>query len=242
MLFVILTLFPEALEPYLCSSILGIAQEKGLATIRTVDFRDFTRDRHRTVDDRPYGGGPGMVLKPEPIIDCVEWLERRHGTFHKILFSPAGRPFHQRTAERLATEERVLCLCGRYEGFDERIRQELEWDEISLGDFVLAGGELPALVVTEAVVRLVPGVLGDERSAQQESFGASGGLDHPHYTRPPTFRGRRVPDVLLRGHHAEIAAWRAERARERTAERRPDLTTTDANDRHGGGVPRTPIG
>jgi tRNA (guanine37-N1)-methyltransferase len=222
-LFVILTLFPEALEPYLRTSILGQAQRKGKARILTVDFRDFTRDRHRTVDDRPFGGGPGMVLKPEPIFDCVEWLERRYGAFHKILMSPQGQPFHQRRAEDLVQEERVLLLCGRYEGFDERVRLELEWDEISIGDYVLAGGELPALSVTEAVCRLVPGVLGDERSAVAESFGEGGGLDHPQFTRPRVWRGRAVPDVLVRGDHAEIAAWRERAASERTQDRRPDL-------------------
>lgn len=235
MFFAILTLFPEAIEPYLRASILGIAQAKGLARITTVDFRDFTRDRHRTVDDRPFGGGPGMVLKPEPILDCVEWLERRHGTFHKILLTPAGTPFRQQKAHRLLGQERVLLCCGRYEGFDERIRDVLEWDEISMGDFVLAGGELPALAVTEAIVRLLPGVLGDERSAREESFQGGGGLDHPHYTRPRVFRGRPVPDVLMRGDHAEIAAWRRRKAAERTEARRPDLerrTNLDAR-RHG---------
>jgi len=222
-LFAILTLFPEAIEPYLRSSILGIAQEKGIARILPVDFRDFSRDRHRTVDDRPYGGGPGMVLKPEPIIDCVEWLERRHGTFRKILLSPAGTRFHQETAERMTAEDRVLLLCGRYEGFDERIRAEMEWEEISLGDFVLAGGETPALAVTEAVVRLLPGVLGDDQSATEESFQRGGGLDHPQYTRPRSYRGREVPEVLLGGDHAAIADWRRRAALERTRQRRPDL-------------------
>jgi tRNA (guanine37-N1)-methyltransferase len=222
-LITLLTLFPDALAPYLRTSILGIAQAKGLVTIRTIDFRDFTRDRHRTVDDRPYGGGPGMVLKPEPIIDCVEWLERRDGPYRKILFTPAGAPFRQETARRLAREERILCLCGRYEGVDERVERELEWEEISLGDFVLAGGEIPALAVTEAVCRLVPGVLGDDRSAEEESFERDGGLDHPQYTRPRTYRGHAVPDVLLGGDHAKIAAWRAREARARTAARRPDL-------------------
>jgi len=233
----ILTLFPEAIEPYLGASILGIAQAKERVRIRLVDFRDFTRDRHRTVDDRPYGGGPGMVLKPEPIIDCVEWLEREHGTFHKVLLSPAGAPFHQEAAGRLAREERVLLLCGRYEGFDERIRSELEWEEISIGDFVLAGGELPALVVTEAVVRLVPGVLGDARSAEQESFQSGRILDHAHYTRPYSFRGRAVPDVLTSGDHQAIADWRASSALDRTRERRPDLTETPAEARE---EPRKP--
>ena len=241
MLLAILTLFPEACAPYVRSSILGIAQEKGLAEIRLVDFRDFTRDRHRTVDDRPFGGGPGMVLKPEPILDCVEWLEREHGSFRKILLTPTGTPFHQETARRLVTEERILLLCGRYEGIDERVRLELEWEEISLGDFVLAGGELPALSVTEAIVRLVPGVLGDDRSAQQESF--EGGveptltLEHPQYTRPRVFRGRAVPDVLLNGDHAAIEAWRARESARRTRTMRPDLiptTPTSSNGTRGG--------
>ncbi len=223
MFFAILTLFPDAIEPYLGSSILGIARSKGLVTFRLVDFRDFTRDRHRTVDDRPYGGGPGMVLKPEPIVECIEWLERTHGTFHKILLTPSGAPFRQETARRLSSKERVLLLCGRYEGFDDRIRHELPWEELSLGDFVLAGGELPALCVTEAVVRLVPGVLGDERSADEESFQKEDLLDHPHYTRPRVFRGRSVPDVLVRGDHKAIAEWRSQAALERTLERLADL-------------------
>ena len=144
-LFAILTLFPEALEPYLRASLLGLAQEKGLVRILLVDFRDFTRDRHRTVDDRPFGGGPGMVLKPEPIVECVEWLEKRHGAFRKLLMCPAGEPFRQSRAEALAKEERILLLCGRYEGFDARIRTQLDFEEVSVGDYVLSGGELPAL-------------------------------------------------------------------------------------------------
>jgi tRNA (guanine37-N1)-methyltransferase len=184
-LFAILTLFPEAIEPYTRASILGVAEEKGLARTLLVDFRDFARDRHRTVDDRPYGGGPGMVLKPEPVIECVEWLERRHGRFRKLLMCPTGTPFAQPHAESLAREERVMLLAGRYEGFDERIRQHLELEPFSVGDFVLAGGEIPALAILEAVVRLVPGVLGDERSALEDSFrrdeAGDGILDHPHY-------------------------------------------------------------
>ena len=229
MLITILTLFPEALEPYIGASILGIAQDRGLVTIKPIDFRDFTRDRHRTVDDRPFGGGPGMVLKPEPIVECVEWLEERYGRFRKLLLSPTGRPFRQSTAHDLVREERLLLVCGRYEGFDERVRDELEWDEISLGDFVLAGGEIPALAVTEAVARLVPGVLGHEESAVQESFQEGRGLDHPHYTRPRVFRGRAVPDVLLSGDHAAIERWRSARALERTTERRPDLLADHLN-------------
>ena len=222
MLFCILTLFPEALEPYLGASLLGIAQGKGAVEIRLVDFRDFTRNRHRTVDDRPFGGGPGMVLKPEPIFDAVEWLERRYGAFHKILLTPDGVPFRQAKARSLVEEDRILLCCGRYEGFDERIRQELEWDDISIGDFVLSGGELPALCVTEAICRLLPGVMGNESSAETESFDEEG-LDHAHYTRPRVWRGREVPDVLTGGDHARIEAWRAEQRRERTQERRPDL-------------------
>lgn len=222
-LFAILTLFPDAVEAYTRASILRLAQDKGLVRILLVDFREFTRDRHRTVDDRPFGGGPGMVLKPEPIVECVEWLEARHGPFKKLVLCPAGTPFKQSTAESLVREQRVLLLCGRYEGFDARILCELDFDEVSVGDFVLAGGELPALSIVEAVTRLVPGVLGDERSAEEDSFRDDGGLDHPHYTRPRVFRGRAVPDVLLSGDHERIALWRAEEARARTSLRRPEL-------------------
>lgn len=223
MLFTFLTLFPELVDAYCQASILGAAQAKGLIKVEAVDFRDFTRDRHRTVDDRPFGGGPGMVLKPEPILDAVEWLERREGPFRKIMLTPTGRPFDQRLAEELCGEERIMLLAGRYEGFDERIREECEWVEISMGDFVLCGGELPGLTVIEAIARLLPGVLGDDESAAQDSFQAGGGLDHPHYTRPRVYRGRTVPDVLLSGDHAAIAEWRRKRALERTLERRPDL-------------------
>jgi tRNA (guanine37-N1)-methyltransferase len=229
-LFAILTLFPEALEPYVRESILGIAQEKGAIEVRLVDFRDFTRDRHRSVDDRPFGGGPGMLLCPEPIVECVEWLEQRHGPFRKFALCPSGRPFVQSTAEELARAERVLLLCGRYEGFDERIFEELALERLSVGDFVLSGGELAALCVVEAAARLVPGVLGSEQSAAQDSFGAAQGgriLDSPHYTRPRVFRGRAVPEVLLSGDHAAIAAWRRQAARKRTLDRRPELLITD---------------
>ena len=226
-LFAILTLFPEAIEPYTRSSILGVAQDKGLARILLVDFRDFTRDRHRTVDDRPYGGGPGMVLKPEPVIECVEWLERRHGPFRRLLMCPTGTPFRQSDAESLAREERILLLAGRYEGFDARVRKELEFEAISMGDFVLSGGELPALAIVEAVARLVPGVLGDERSAREDSFrresDGAGTLDHPHYTRPRVFRGEAVPEVLLSGDHEAIRLWRERAAAEVTRKERPDL-------------------
>jgi len=226
-LFSILTLFPDAVEPYLGASILGIAREKGLADYRCVDFRDFARDRHRTVDDRPFGGGPGMVLRPEPIAACVEWLEREHGPFRKLALCPAGTPFRQPLAEELSKTERVLLLCGRYEGYDQRLLDELAFETVSLGDYVLSGGELGAMAITEAAVRLIPGVLGDDRSANEDSFHGGGGLDHPHYTRPRVWREREVPEVLFSGNHESIREWRAERARERTIERRPDLADND---------------
>jgi tRNA (guanine37-N1)-methyltransferase len=216
-LFAILTLFPEACEAYAREGILRVAQEAGKVRIHFIDFRDFARDRHRTVDDRPFGGGPGMLLKPEPIAECVEWLEARHGPFRRLLLCPAGRTFRQRDAVELAREERVLLVAGRYEGFDARLVEELGFEELSIGDYVLAGGELPALVVTEAIVRLLPGVLGDERSAAEDSFGPTGELDCRHYTRPRIWRGRAVPDVLLSGDHAAIERWRVRERRERTA-------------------------
>lgn len=208
----ILTLFPEAIRPYLDESILGIAQAQGNLRVDLVDFRNYTLDPHRTVDDRPFGGGPGMVLKPEPIFAAVEDLERTHGAFHKVLLCPRGRTFDQRQARELSRRERLLFLCGRYEGYDERIRQGFSWEEISLGDYVLAGGELAALVVLEAAVRLIPGVLGCAESAVSESFEGEL-LDHPQYTRPREFRGMVVPDVLMSGNHAAVARWRAEQAR-----------------------------
>lgn len=229
-LFTFLTLFPEVVDSYAKASILGGAQDRGLVKIEPVDFRDFTRDRHRTVDDRPFGGGPGMVLKPEPILDAVEWLERRDGTYRKIMLTPSGRPFDQNMAEELTKEKRIMLLAGRYEGFDERIREECEWDEISMGDFVLCGGELPGLCVAEAVIRLLPNVLGDSESAVQDSFQDGGGLDHPHYTRPRVYRGREVPQVLLSGDHGAIEAWRNQQADVRTQHRRPDLLAASKSD------------
>ena len=164
-----------------------------------------------------------MVLKPEPIFECIEWLERRHGAFRRLVLCPSGVTFKQSQAEALAREERILLLCGRYEGFDARILTQLRFEEVSLGDFVLSGGELAALAITEAVARLVPGVLGDERSAEEDSFKEDGGLDHPHYTRPRVFRGEAVPDVLLSGDHGEIRRWREAQALAKTRQRRPDL-------------------
>jgi tRNA (guanine37-N1)-methyltransferase len=215
----ILTLFPEAIRPYLDESILGIAQSQGNLRVDLVDFRNYTLDPHRTVDDRPFGGGPGMVLKPEPIFAAVEDLERTHGAFHKILLCPRGRTFGQARARELSRMERLLFLCGRYEGYDERIRAGFAWEEISLGDFVLAGGELAAMVVLEAAVRLIPGVLGCAESAVLESFEGEL-LDYPLYTRPREFRGMPVPDVLMSGDHKAVARWRLEQARTLTAHKR----------------------
>ena len=218
----ILTLFPEAIKPYLDESILGLAQDRGLLKVDYVNFRDFTKDRHRSVDDRPFGGGPGMVLKPEPIFEAVEATEQIHGPFHKVLLCPRGRRFSQSKARELSQKDRLMFLCGRYEGFDERIRTGMEWDEISLGDYVIAGGELAALVVLESAVRLIPGALGCEQSAEFESFEDGDVLDYPQYTRPREFRGMGVPDVLLSGDHQEVARWREAEAQRLTSERVAD--------------------
>lgn len=214
----ILTLFPEALQAYLDQSILGIAQRQGKLRIELINFRDHTGDRHQKVDDRPFGGGPGMVLKPDPIFKAVEETERS-GPFHKILLSPRGQTLTQRKARELSTQDRLLFLCGRYEGFDERIRTGMDWDEISIGDYVLSGGELPSLVVLEAAVRLIPGVLGCPESAEFESF-ENGLLDHPQYTRPRAFRQMEVPDVLMSGNHGAVDEWRRAASRRLTAARK----------------------
>lgn len=226
----LLTLFPEAVQSYLDASILGKASKAGLLNAHVHDFRRFATDRHRTVDDRPFGGGPGMVLMCGPIFSAIEWVEEEFGSCRKILLTPDGTPFRQVHAHSLATSERLLLLCGRYEGFDERIRLAFDWTEYSLGDFVLAGGELPALCVVEAAARLVPGVLGHDESAVQESFTDPHLLDHPHYTRPEVFRGMAAPPVLLSGNHKAIADWRREQAMARTQVRRPDLQPPDTND------------
>ncbi len=218
----VLTLFPAFFEPVLSDSILGRARAAGLLDVRLHNLRDWSRDeKHRKVDDRPYGGGPGMVLKPEPVVEAVEDL-LAEGPARVLLMTPAGRRFDQEYARSLAAEKRLLIVCGHYEGFDERIREILRPEEVSIGDFVLTGGEIPAMAVIDAVARLIPGVLGDPESSTQDSF--SGGLlDHPHYTRPEVYRGLKVPEVLLSGDHARIARWRREQAERRTAERRPDL-------------------
>lgn len=199
----------------------GIA--RGLLDVAIHDLRDFTSDRHRTVDDVPYGGGPGMVMKPEPLVRAVEHIREVRGQPGAvILLTPQGTVFTQREAERLAAMDHIALLCGRYEGIDERVRELVDAEELSIGDYVLSGGELPALVVVDAVSRLVAGVVGDEQSVDEDSF-SRGLLDYPHYTRPGEFAGKRVPEVLLSGHHAEVRRWRRKAALARTLDRRPDL-------------------
>ena len=216
----VLTLFPAMFAGPLDESIIKRAREAGQLNLAIHNLRDYAHDRHKTVDDRPFGGGPGMLLKPEPIFEAVESLARA-GT-RVILLSPAGRPFNQAIARELAGLEHLLLVSGHYEGFDERARQKLAQDELSIGDYVLTNGALPVMVIIDAVTRLLPGVLGDAESAQEDSF-SRGLLEYPQYTRPADFRGMKVPEVLLSGNHAEIARWRAEQARLRTQERRPDL-------------------
>jgi tRNA (guanine37-N1)-methyltransferase len=201
-------------------SIVRRARTTGLLELQIHNLRDFTHDRHQTVDDRPFGGGPGMVLKPEPIFEAVEKLA--DAQTRVILTAPTGRPFTQTIARELVGYAHLLFICGSYEGVDERVREALVHDELSIGDYVLTNGGLAAMVVIDAVTRLLPGALGDEESAQQESF-SHGLLEYPHYTRPAEFRGMKVPEVLLSGHHAEIEKWRAEQAKARTKTRRPDL-------------------
>ncbi len=216
----VLTLFPAMFAGPLDESIIKRARQAGLLDLQIYNLRDYAHDRHRTVDDRPFGGGPGMLLKPEPIFEAVEALARERTQV--ILLSPAGRPFSQAIATELARLDDILLVCGHYEGFDERVREQLADDELSIGDYVLTNGALPAMVVIDAVTRLLPGALGDDESACQESF-SQGLLEYPQYTRPAEFRGLKVPEVLLSGNHAEIAKWRADQARRRTRERRPDL-------------------
>jgi len=219
----VLTLFPEALEPYFSSSIIGRAQAAGIVAIRSTDIRGFAEGRHKKVDDRPFGGGPGMVMMCPPVFAAVEQVEREDLTpATRILLSPQGQPFTQTIAHELAAESRLLLICGHYEGFDERIRLGLQPREISIGDFVLSGGEPAAMVVVDAVVRLLPGAVGDEQSTDNESFSA-GLLEYPQYTRPRHFRGMPVPEVLLSGDHARIEHWRSGQAVRRTRQRRPDL-------------------
>ena len=218
--FDILTLFPRIFEGPLDESILKRAREKGLVQIRVHNLRDFTHDKHRVVDDKPYGGGPGMLMKPEPIFEAVEKLRRTDSCV--VLMTPQGAPFTQQRAREFATKAHLLIICGHYEGVDERVRESLVNEEVSIGDYVLTNGALAAAVVVDAVVRLLPGALGDEQSANDDSF-ESGLIEGPQYTRPGEFRGMKVPEVLVSGNHEQIAKWRAEQAKKRTQERRPDL-------------------
>ena len=219
----ILTLFPEMFGPVLGTSILKRAAEKGLVEYRLTNFRDFATDAHKSVDDKPFGGGPGMVMMAPTVFDAVEHVEKQDARpATRILLSPQGRLFDQSLAQELSRHPRLLLIAGHYEGFDERITEGLRPLELSVGDYVLTGGELPAMVVVDAVVRLLPGALGAEDGAADETF-ADGLLEHPQYTRPREFRGMAVPEILLGGNHGAIAAWRAEQRRARTRSRRPDL-------------------
>jgi len=261
MRFDVLTLFPEIFSGYMTQSLLKLAIDRSLVSIRLHNIRDWSRDKHKCVDDRPFGGGPGMVLKPEPVVEAVEAVRGRddvlgqgepgHGALgqgeqeqdekgHLVLLTPQGRQLDQTLVEELATHSRLLLLCGRYEGFDQRVTDLLEPDEISVGDYVLNGGEVAAMTLIDTVIRLVPGVLGDEDSSRYDSFSASVGdscsandrnscssggrlLEHAQYTRPREYRGLQVPEVLLSGDHTKIAKWREENSQERTRKRRPDL-------------------
>ena len=219
----ILTPFPKMFEGFLGESILKRGQDKGIVLIKIWDLRGFTEDKHNTVDDYPYGGGPGMILKPEPIFKAIDKMKMETEKKSRLFFmTPQGEPFTQEKAQALSQEEHLTFICGHYRGVDERVVEALETEEISIGDYVLTGGELAAAVVVDAVVRLIPGVLGDSDSAEGDSF--SGDLlDYPHYTRPEEFRGMRVPEILLSGHHAQIDAWRKGQAYARTKKKRPDL-------------------
>jgi tRNA (guanine37-N1)-methyltransferase len=221
----VLTIFPHMFPGPLGDSITGRALAAGLATIRAIDVRDFTHDRHKSVDDYPYGGGPGMVMRPEPLVAAIESVRRPASRV--VLLSPTGKSFTHAVAHSLASESHLLLVCGRYEGIDERVRLATGAEEISIGDFVLTGGEIAAMVVLDAVIRLLPGALTSSEAWQNESHSAAGLLEYPQYTRPPDFRGLRVPDVLLSGHHAQVAAWRRQQALARTRERRPDLLTPE---------------
>ncbi len=220
--FDLFTLLPEVFPPYLNSSMMKRAQEKGLLSFGVHNIRDWTHDKHHVTDDNPYGGGGGMIMKPEPIFEAVEDVIGSPPDCPIILLTPQGRVFNQDEAQRLAREPRLALLCGRYEGVDERVRANLVTDEISIGDYVLTGGELPALMLIDALTRLIPGVLGDENGAANDSH-ASGLLEGAHYTRPAEFRGWEVPAVLRSGNHAKVAEWRREQALLRTLERRPDM-------------------
>jgi len=232
MQFVVFTLLPEVFPSYLETSILKRARERGLIHVNVHNIRDYTHDKHHTTDDTPYGGGGGMVMKPEPVFEAIESVMGRlaapqptgkpDSNIPIILLTPQGRVFNQSIATELSKHPRIVLLCGRYEGIDERIRENLVTDEISIGDYVLTGGELPALILIDAVARLLPNVLGDPTGAEDDSH-AMGLLEYPHYTRPPEYRGWKVPEVLLSGDHGKIDKWRRQQALERTLRKRPDM-------------------
>ena len=219
----VLTLFTEMFESPLSYSILGRARQRGVVDIVLTNIRDFAADSYKKVDDKPYGGGPGMVMMPGPVFDCFEHVRKQADEKGRvILLTPQGRPFDESLAEELSREKRLILIAGRYEGFDERIRIGLDAEQVSIGDYVISGGELAAMVIIDAVVRLLPEALGDENSATEESF-SQGLLEYPQYTRPEEFRGMKVPDILLSGNHAKIAEWRKQQSLERTKKQRPDL-------------------
>src|SRR5712691_3674785 len=230
MKFDIVTIFPRMIEAALAEGVVSRGIAHGVLDVKVHDLRDYTTDRHRSVDDVPYGGGPGMVMKPEPLVRAVEGIRSRRGAPDAvILLSPQGRRFTQAEAVRLSGLAHIALLCGRYEGMDERVPELVGAEELSLGDFVVSGGELPAMIVVDAISRLVPGVVGDEQSVAEDSF-ARGLLDYPHYTRPAEFAGLKVPDVLLSGHHADVRRWRRKTALARTLDRRLDLIESAALD------------
>lgn len=219
----VVTIFPAMIDAVLQEGVVARACHRGLVDVKARDLRDYTTDKHRMVDDIPFGGGPGMVLKPEPVFRAVEAIAGERGAPEAVvMMTPQGRPLTHEMAVRFSRMSRLIVVCGRYEGIDERVVDALVTDEVSIGDYVLTGGELPALVLIDAVVRLIPGVVGDESSVEGDSF-VRGLLDHPHYTRPAVFENRAVPDVLVSGHHAAIERWRAQQRVERTHQRRPDL-------------------
>lgn len=223
MTFDVLTLFPESIDRFLNESIIGRAREKGIITVNTYNIRDFSEDKHRKVDDYPYGGGAGMIMAPQPVIDAWKHVTAQYGKKPRTIYmSPQGSIFTQKTAKRLRDEEHLIILCGHYEGIDERIIEEIVDEEISIGDYVLTGGELPAMVLIDCISRLVDGVLSSEDSYENESH-YGGLLEYPQYTRPPEFSGRKVPDILLSGHHANIEKWRFLQMLERTMAKRPDM-------------------
>lgn len=224
MRFDIITLFPDLFESYLQQSLLKKAIDRGLVEVHRWNFRDWADDKHQSVDDKPYGGGPGMLLCCQPVVDCVEAVQSQSEPRGRlVMLTPQGRRLDQSLVRELAMSPRLVLLCGRYEGFDERIREELEPLEVSVGDFITNGGEVPAMLIIDAVIRLVPGVLGDETSTKYESFADTGLLEYPQYTRPREYRGRQVPEVLVGGDHGKIAAWREEASRSRTRIIRGDL-------------------